>query len=96
MIVKAMMFLKTKRLGISYELLNNFLEEIGEQNVVQLITDNGNNFIMACRLLTSMRPHIFWTLCPTHCINLMLEDIGKISKVKKVIDKERFVRLKRL
>ncbi|WJX83158.1 hypothetical protein P8452_65836 [Trifolium repens] len=43
-----------------YELLDSFVEEIGEQNVVQLVTDNGN---------------------------LMLEDIGKIPKVKRVIER---------
>ena len=65
-----------------YELLDSFLEEIDERNVVQLITDNGNNFALAGRLLTATRPHILWTSCPAHCIDLMLEDIGKIPKVK--------------
>src|ERR1043165_5721355 len=30
---------------------------------------------------------MFWTPCAAHCIDLMLEDIGKIPKVKKVIQK---------
>lgn len=28
---------------------------------------------------------MFWTPCAVHCIDLMLEDIGKISKVHNVI-----------
>ena len=30
---------------------------------------------------------MFWTPCAAHCIDLMLEDIGKIPKVQKVIQK---------
>jgi len=69
-----------------YELLDSLVEEIGEQNVVQLINDNVNNYVMAGKLLSDTRPHMFWTQCPAHCIDLMLEDI-KIPKVKKVIQR---------
>ena len=30
-----------------YDLLDNFVEEIGEQNIVQIITDNGSNYVLA-------------------------------------------------
>ena len=30
-----------------FELLNSFVEEIGEQNVVQIVTDNGSNYVLA-------------------------------------------------
>ena len=36
-------------------------------------------------LLEDKRPNLFWTPCATHCIDLMLEDIGKIPRVKKAI-----------
>ncbi|XP_050909185.1 uncharacterized protein LOC127122955 [Lathyrus oleraceus] len=67
------------------ELLDTFIEEMGEQNIVQLITDNGSNYVVASKILTSKRPNMFWTPCEAHCIDLMLEDIGKIPKVDKVI-----------
>ncbi|KAI5444718.1 hypothetical protein KIW84_013119 [Lathyrus oleraceus] len=67
------------------ELLDTFVEEMGEQNVVQLITDNGSNYVAAGKILTSKRSNMFWTPCVTHCIYLMLEDMGKIPKVDKVI-----------
>ncbi|KAK2362242.1 hypothetical protein QL285_087320 [Trifolium repens] len=70
-----------------YELLDSFVEEIGEQNVVQLVTDNGSNYVLAGKLLTAKRPHMFWTPCAAHCLDLMLEDIGKIPKVKRVIER---------
>jgi len=37
------------------------------------------------KLLQASRPKIFWTPCAAHCVDLILEEIGKIPKVKKVI-----------
>lgn len=65
------------------ELLDTFVEEMGEHNVVQLITNNGSNYVAAGKILTSKRPNMFWTPCAAHCIGLMLEDIEKIPKVDK-------------
>ena len=36
-------------------------------------------------MLETKRKHLFWTPCAAHCIDLILEDIGKIPKVKRVI-----------
>ncbi|PNY14079.1 hypothetical protein L195_g010751, partial [Trifolium pratense] len=70
-----------------YELLDSFVEEVGESNVVQLVTDNGSNYVLAGKHLQLSRPKIFWTPCAAHCLDLMLEDIGKIPRVDKVIKK---------
>ncbi|XP_004510496.1 uncharacterized protein [Cicer arietinum] len=83
--IDASAYMKT---GIKiFELLDNFVEEIGEQNIVQVVTDNGSNYVLVGKLLTAKRPHLFWTLCDAHCLDLMLKDIGKIAKVKTVIQK---------
>ncbi|RDX90889.1 hypothetical protein CR513_27195, partial [Mucuna pruriens] len=50
-----------------YQFLNNFVEEIGEKNVIQVVTDNGSNYVMT--------------------------NIGKIAKVKKVIQRHQVRRL---
>ncbi|RDX74430.1 hypothetical protein CR513_45826, partial [Mucuna pruriens] len=63
-----------------YQLLNSFVEEIGEKNVIQVVTDNGSNYVMAGKLLQATRTKLFWTPCAAHCLDLMLEDIGKIAK----------------
>jgi len=63
------------------------VEEIGEENVVQVITDNGSNYVSAGRLLEAKRPNLYWTPCAVHCIDLMLEDIGNIPLIKKTIQK---------
>ncbi|RDY07042.1 hypothetical protein CR513_08891, partial [Mucuna pruriens] len=41
------------------------------------MTDNRSKLLQATR-----------TPCAAHCLNLMLEDIGKIAKVKKVIQRD--------
>ncbi|RDX88141.1 hypothetical protein CR513_30303, partial [Mucuna pruriens] len=75
-----------------YQLLNSFVEEIGEKNVIQVVTDNGSNYVMAGKLLQATRTKLFWTPCAAHCLDLMLEDIGKIAKVKKFTNKSELVR----
>ena len=63
-----------------YSLLKDVIKEVGEATVVQIITDSGLTFMKAGKLL--MRKYnLYWTLCATHCINLMFEHIGKRDSV---------------
>ncbi|RVX08178.1 hypothetical protein CK203_017670 [Vitis vinifera] len=55
------------------------VEEIGEENVVQVITDNASNYVNAGMRLMEKRSRLWWTPCAAHCIDLMLEDIGKLN-----------------
>ncbi|XP_020268539.1 uncharacterized protein LOC109843955 [Asparagus officinalis] len=41
------------------------------------------------RKLKIKRPRIFWTSCVAHTTNLMLQDIGKLTKFKNIIEKAR-------
>ncbi|XP_058002223.1 uncharacterized protein LOC110636882 [Hevea brasiliensis] len=68
-----------------YELLNGFVERVGEANVIQVVTDNANNRVLAGKLLETKCPHLYWTPCAAHCLDLMLEDIGKIPKIHNTI-----------
>jgi len=61
------------------------VEDVGVANVVQVITDNAANYVAAGRLLCAKYPTIFWTPCAAHCIDLMLEDIGKLEWVQDVV-----------
>nr|KYP53976.1 hypothetical protein KK1_000140 [Cajanus cajan] len=65
-----------------FELLDSIVEDIGEEKVVQVITDNGSNYVLAGKMLEAKRKKIFWTPCAAHCIDLMLEDIGKLPNIK--------------
>ena len=69
-----------------FRLLDEVIEEVGAQNVVQIITDNASNYVAAGRMLEEKHPTIWWTPCAAHCLDLMLEDIGKIEWAKKCVE----------
>lgn len=71
------------------DLLGSKIKEIGEKNVVQVVTDNGANYKAAGELLEARFPTLFWTPCAAHCLDLMLEDIGKLPGFKKTINQAR-------
>ena len=68
------------------DLLEKQIDKIGREYVVQVVTDNGSNFKAAGRLLMERIPHLFWTPCAAHCLDLMLEDIGKIKEFNTCIN----------
>ena len=43
--------------------------------------------MLAGKLLEEKRSHLYWTPCAAHCIDLMLEDIGKLPLIKKTIQR---------
>ena len=64
---------------LMFKYLDEVVEEIGEENVVQVITDNASNYVNdGMRLMEKMR-RLWWTPGAAHCIDLMLEDIGKLN-----------------
>ncbi|KAM3277719.1 hypothetical protein ACQJBY_045554 [Aegilops geniculata] len=74
-----------------FDLVDKCLEEIGEENVVQVVTDNASVNVSAASMLTAKRPSIFWNGCAAHCLDLMLEDLGKLGPVAKTISSAREV-----
>ena len=74
-----------------FRLLDDVFEEVGVQNVVQVIIDNAYNYVAAGRLLEDKHPTIWWTPCATHCLDLMLEDIGKIEWVRKCVEQAKSI-----
>lgn len=92
------MFIRSKEVSevikdatLLFKLLDDMVEEVGEMNVVQVVTDNASNYVKAGRLLEAKSPHLFWTPCAAHCLDLMLEDIGKIEVVKSAMKKCMFI-----
>ncbi|KAL4349645.1 hypothetical protein AHAS_Ahas10G0062700 [Arachis hypogaea] len=68
-----------------FELLDDVVEKIGEYNIVQVVTDNRSNYVLAGKLLMKKRPNLFWTPCAAHYFDLMLEDIEKLPLIQKTI-----------
>ncbi|KAM1329377.1 hypothetical protein ACFX2F_013556 [Malus domestica] len=73
-----------------YKLLRDVIKEVGEHNVVQVVTDNGSAFVKARKKL--MKHHnVFWTSCATHCIDLMFEAMGKRENVATMVKRARTI-----
>ncbi|KAL4386785.1 hypothetical protein GQ457_09G024120 [Hibiscus cannabinus] len=69
-----------------YDLLDKVIEEIGEEYIIQIVTDNEAAMEAAGKRLMSKRIHLYWTSCAAHCLDLCLEDIGKKSSVARVLE----------
>ncbi|KAE8767112.1 hypothetical protein D1007_61572 [Hordeum vulgare] len=63
------------------------VEEIGSENVVQIVTDNGSNYKKACKTLVEQPEfsHIVWQPCAPHTVNLMLKDVAKFHEVDMIV-----------
>jgi hypothetical protein len=76
-----------------FNLLDKMVEEVGEEYVVQIVTDNEAALKAAGLKLMEKRPTLYWSPCAAHCLDLCLEDIGKKSNVQKVLDEAKKVTL---
>jgi hypothetical protein len=59
------------------KLLLKTIDEVGPSNVIQVITDNATNCKGASKMIERMHPHIFWSGCLVHTLNLLMHDIVK-------------------
>ena len=55
-----------------YDLLKDVIKDVGEANVMQVVTDNGSAFVKAGKLLMK-KYNLYWTPCATHCIDLIFK-----------------------
>ncbi|PKA62545.1 hypothetical protein AXF42_Ash012131 [Apostasia shenzhenica] len=66
-------------------LFSKAIEEVGVQNVVQVIAHEKSCYMDAtAKKLEDKYRSFFWTLCADYCINLIFEKIGMLDHVKKV------------
>lgn len=59
-------------------LLGDVVEEVGVENIVQLITNNAATYVLVEKKLEDRFPTFVWTPCATHFLELLLEDIGRL------------------
>jgi hypothetical protein len=69
-----------------YKLFRDVVLFVGPKNIVHMVTDNAANYVAASKLLVEEFPSIFWSPCAAHCINLILQDVGKLQSVCSVVD----------
>ena len=88
------MFLKSidaseavKDATLLFNLLDSVVEEVGENLVVQVVTDNASNYKKAGEMLMKKRTRLWWTPCAAHCIDLMLEKIRSLPQHQNALKK---------
>ena len=59
------------------DLLLKSIKDVGPNNVVPVITDNAANCKAAGKIIERTHPHIFWSGCLVHTLNLLMHDIVK-------------------
>lgn len=72
-------------------LLGSIVDEVGAENVVQIITDNASAYKRAGRILEGKYQTLVWTPCAAHCLDLLLEDIGKLPWLATIVEKAKHV-----
>lgn len=74
-----------------FELLESVVLEVGVENVVQVITDTTASYVYAGRLLMAKYNSLFWSPCASHCIDKMLEEIGRQDWVGTVLEEAKTI-----
>jgi len=89
---KGEMFLKavdtggeTKDAAYIAEQLIDCIWEVGADNVIQVVTYSAAVCKAAGRLVEQEFFWITWTPCTPHCLDLLLEDVGKLPWAAKVV-----------
>jgi hypothetical protein len=68
-----------------YDLFDEVIQEVGPENVVQIISDRNINYGNIDKLIMQNYNTIFWSPCASFCINSMLDDFSKIDWVSQCI-----------
>ncbi|KAH7428732.1 hypothetical protein KP509_09G014900 [Ceratopteris richardii] len=68
-----------------YEHIKFAIEEVGVSNVVQIVTDNASNCKRMGEMIEAEFPSIVLTPCSAHCLDLLFEDIAKLSWLAPVL-----------
>ena len=58
------------------EMFDEVVKEVGQENIVQFVSDNESAFKAAGKALQQRYGTFFWPPCAAHCIDLMLENIS--------------------
>lgn len=74
-----------------YTHIRQAIMDVGVEHVVQVVTDNASNCRRMGEMLEDEFPTIVWTPCAAHCLDLMMEDIGKIDWISEVMADARLI-----
>ena len=77
-----MIVCKKKFVEYLFDILRDTILSIGEDTIIQVVTSNASNCVLAGELLMEHFPKLFWTPYVAHCIDPKLHDTGKIGWVQ--------------
>jgi len=80
-----MLLTKPKNANYLYKLMDDILERIGEDVVVQVVTDNEASYKAAGKKQQEKKKHLYWIPYATYSLDLMMEDIGKDKFVSEMM-----------
>jgi hypothetical protein len=75
----------TKDADFIAQVVGKVIEDVGAEIVVQVCMDSAAICKAAGRKLEARFPHITFTPCTPHCLDLLLEDMGKLDWVSSII-----------
>ncbi len=79
----------TKDVDFIAQVVGKAIEDVGAEIVVQVCMDNATICKAAGRKLEARFPRITFTPCTPHCLDLLLEDMGKLGWFSSVIAEAR-------
>ncbi|MCL7040251.1 hypothetical protein MKW94_005828 [Papaver nudicaule] len=78
--------------GAMISLLSGVIEEVGVHNVVQIVTyTTAGTMKEVGKQMTEKYKSIFWTVCASHCIGLMLEKIEMLGTESRLVSKAKAI-----
>lgn len=70
-----------------FKMMDDIVEEVGEENVVQIVTDSATYYEKAGEMLMKKRTRLYWTPCATRCIEMILKEYEQIPIYKETTEK---------
>ncbi|KAK3018907.1 hypothetical protein RJ639_005112 [Escallonia herrerae] len=74
-----------------YELLKEVLEEVGVRNVLQVVTNCEERYVVAGKRLADTFSTVFWTPCAACCIDFMLGDFKKLEWINTILEQAKSI-----
>ena len=63
-------------------MLSTTIKDVNAENMVQIVTINASNCVSMGHILDIEFLNLVWTACASHCLDILLEDIVKLSRVR--------------
>jgi len=76
---------ETKDIAYIAGQLIDCIREVGADSIIQVVTDSAAVCKAADRLVEQEFSWITWTPCTPHCLDLLLEDVGKLPWAAEVV-----------